>query len=397
MRIAYFDCFSGASGDMLVGALADAGVGAEELPREIGKLRLEGVEVSFREVKRGGIRAKKFDVVCREGTKHPARGLAEIKALLESSGLSAAAKKKATKVFERLAKAEAQVHGVAVADVHFHEVGAVDSIVDIAGTCVALELLGVEKVYSSAVSVGTGEVKMAHGKLPLPAPATAELLKGRPVRQTGIRAELTTPTGAAVLSALAVEFAEMPVMRIDTIGYGAGERELEEQPNVLRVFVGEEAPESERDWVWEVETNIDDMSPEVCGYLVERLLAAGALDVFVTPVLMKKSRPGQVVTALARPEDVSEIEQVIFKETTTLGTRRKRAERRKLRRESVTVRTRYGEVSGKAARLGDRVLFFSPEYESAKALAAREGVALREVMEEAKAAFRREQQEGEAD
>jgi len=389
MSVAYFDCFSGVSGDMLVGALVDAGAGEGKLREEVGKLGLSGVEISFREVKKGGIRAKKLDVVCAEEAGHPARGLGAIVALIEGSGIPEGAKSNAVKVFERLAEAEARVHGVEVSKVHFHEVGAVDSIVDIVGACVALELLGVEKVYSSTVSVGTGEVRMAHGKLPLPAPATAELLKGKPIRQTGVRAELTTPTGAAVLSALASGFGEMPVMTIDSIGYGAGERDLEGQPNVLRVFIGEGAAEAERDWVWEIQTNIDDMSPEICGYLIEKLLEAGALDAFVTPVVMKKSRPGQLVTAVARPEDVSDVESVILEETTTLGTRRKRADRRKLLRESVSVRTRYGEVTGKVAKMGERVLFFSPEYESAKRIAGEAGVALREVMEEAKAVFRR--------
>jgi uncharacterized protein (TIGR00299 family) protein len=393
MRIAYFDCFSGASGDMLVGALVDAGAGEEALRREVGKLGLEGVELSFRDVKKCGIRAKKFDVRCSDDTVGPARGLSDIVALIEGSGICAAAKANAVRVFNRLAEAEARVHGVAAAEVHFHEVGAVDSIVDIVGVCVALELLGVEKIYSSAMALGRGEIQVAHGKLPLPAPATVELLKGKPVRQTGMRGELTTPTGAAVLSTLAARFGEMPEMGISNIGYGAGERELEGQPNVLRVFIGEDVEEAERDWVWEVQTNIDDVSPEVCGYLMERLLGVGALDVFVTPVLMKKSRPGQLVTVLARPESVSDVERVIFEETTTLGTRRKRAERRKLHREEVTVKTCYGEVRGKIASLGERVLFFSPEYESAKAVAIGAGVPLREVMEEAKAAFRRHQRE----
>lgn len=391
MRTLYFDCFAGISGDMTLGALVAAGADERELTERLRLLNLEGYELSFERVDRSGINAVRARVsATREEKKH--RHLSHILRILEGSGLSDAVKERAGAIFRRLGEAEARVHGVAVERVHFHEVGAVDSIVDVVGACVGFELLGVERFLSSALHVGSGTVEMEHGRFPVPPPAVAELLRGAPVYATEIRGELVTPTGAAIVSALCESFGPLPAMRVEATGYGAGTRQYEKFPNVLRVLVGETEDASmaacdER--LLMVETNLDDASPQLLGHLMERAFACGALDCYFTPAQMKKGRPGVLVSILCRPEERERVFELLFAETPTLGARAYEVERRALERAAVTVETEYGAVEMKVRRMGERVLGATPEYEQCRAAAERAGVALREVQEAAAAAFRR--------
>src|SRR5437762_2912294 len=300
MRIAYFDCPSGAAGDMVVAALVDAGAPLDALRHELEKLPLEGWKLVAREVRKAGFRATKVDVDIDPRTHQHHRTLGDILAILERSGLAAAVRAKAARIFARLAEAEARAHGTTRDQVHFHDVGAVDAIVDVTGAVVALELLGVQAVHVSALPLGGGFADGPHGRIPVPGPATAELLKGFPVVDTGVRRELVTPTGAAILTTLAVSAGAMPAMTVTAVGCGAGSMELD-TPNVVRVFVGEAGEGIATETICQVETTVDDMSPQLYESLMERLFEAGALDVYLTPVLMKKTRPGVVVTALSEP------------------------------------------------------------------------------------------------
>jgi uncharacterized protein (TIGR00299 family) protein len=296
-RVVYFDCPSGASGDMILGALVDAGVPVESLRAELDKLNLAGWTLQAREVRRGAFRATKVDVVLDGAVAQPHRHLRDITAILEASALAPAVIEQATRIFRRLAEAEARVHGTSVEDVHFHEVGAVDAIVDVVGAVVGLRLLGVDAVHVSALPMGGGFVEGAHGRMPVPGPGTAELLRGFPVVDSGVRAELVTPTGAAILTTLAAGAGRMPDLTVERVGYGAGTKDLPGTPNVLRCFVGQTAGSAATETIVQLETTIDDMSPQLYEPLLERLLEAGALDVFLTPVIMKRSRPGTVLTA----------------------------------------------------------------------------------------------------
>ena len=323
MRLAYFDCPSGAAGDMIMGALVDAGVPFEALREELAKLRLPGWSLERREVMKGVFRATKIDVrVHGQGHlhahpqgnhAHPDRNLGAILDLIEGSGLPGPIKDKATRIFRRLGEAEAHVHGTTVAQVHFHEVGAVDAIVDVTGACIGLHLLGVDAVHCSALPLGGGFVAGAHGRMPVPGPGTAELLKGFPVVDTGVKRELVTPTGAAILTTLAVGAGAMPAMTVEAVGYGAGTMDLD-APNVVRVFLGQADEPAGRETIVQVETTVDDMQPQLWEAVMERLFESGALDVYLTPVTMKKSRPGIVLTALCAPDRVTEISRVLFEE-----------------------------------------------------------------------------------
>jgi uncharacterized protein (TIGR00299 family) protein len=293
----------------------------------------------------------------------------------------------ALRIFRRLAEAEAAVHGLPLEKVHFHEVGALDSIADIAGAAVGLDLLGAERFTSRSVPTGSGMVKCAHGLMPIPAPGTAELLKGVPLAGSPIKAELTTPTGAAILTTVVQEWVEQPVMTIERIGHGAGRRELVEQPNLLRLFVGTTAEQAESDTVWMLETNLDDLPAEVIGYCYELLLGAGALDVFTTPIFMKKNRPGVLLSVLAPAAALPMLEEILFRETTTFGIRRYPVSRHKLQRRAHTVTTAWGPVQGKLGWREGRALVFSPEYEDCARVARRHGVALREVYARAQQAY----------
>jgi uncharacterized protein (TIGR00299 family) protein len=431
-RIAYFDCFSGASGDMILGALVGAGAPLSAVERAVRGLGLRGVRVSVKPVHRAGFAATKFEVHVRtrkgevEGGHHytlPDRrghgghahghehghghdhrfdhdhdhdydhemrhGVAarEILRRIQGGKLSARVKEQAAGVFERLANAEAKAHGTAVSRVHFHEVGAVDSIVDIVGACAALEALGVDEVRSSPLPMSQGHIHSAHGTIPVPAPATLEILKGLPVTHAHVSGELVTPTGAALLATLARGFGACPGMTIAAVGCGAGAREIPGRPNILRVVTGESAVKGGSDVVWVIESNIDDAPGEVIGHVMERLFRAGALDAFTTPVQMKKNRPGILLTALCPPSARAAVEGVIFRETTTFGVRRHLAERATLDRRWVEVRTRHGRVRVKVGSLAGRRLTASPEYEDCRAAAERTGAPLREVMRAAIAAY----------
>jgi len=380
MKICYFDAFSGISGDMTVGALVDAGADAGELVRLLDSLKT-GAQMRVEKTKRAGVAASKFIVKAKDAKKH--RHLPHILQMIGHAELTEAARKNASAVFQRLAEAEASVHGVAIEKVHFHEVGAIDSICDIVGACAAFSLLGVDSIYCSAINVGSGTVQTEHGVLPVPAPATAALLKGLPVYSRGPAVELTTPTGAAIVAALGVGFGALPPMRIAATGYGAGDRDFPGQPNVLRVLIGEGTVASEATEVAVIEANIDDATPQILGYAMERLLEAGALDVTLAPILMKKNRPGTLLSVIARPADRERLCAVLLRETPTLGVRLYAAERRvKQRRfEEVIV---FGQcVKIKIAEDGA----FAPEYDDCRRLADATGRPLREVMAEANFAY----------
>ncbi len=379
MRICYLDAFSGISGDMLVGALADAGADTAAITDALRSLH-SGASVSFEKVKRCGIAASKFHVHVDEPQKH--RHLSGILKMIESAILPDRVKQNASAVFRRLGEAEAAVHQVPVEKVHFHEVGAVDSIADIVGACLGMELLGAEGVYSSPLNLGSGTVKADHGVMPVPAPATAALVTGKPVYSRGPAVELTTPTGAAVAVTLAREFGAMPPMKIAAIGYGAGGHDFPDQANVLRVLVGETTAASEATTVAVIEANIDDSSPQVLGYAVERLLDAGALDATLQPLEMKKGRPGTLLRVIARPEQRAALAEIIFRETSTLGVRTYSAERLVQARHWKEVETPHGKVRIKVSDTS-----FAPEYEDCRALARATGTALKDIIAEANFAY----------
>jgi uncharacterized protein (TIGR00299 family) protein len=380
MRLCYVDAFSGVSGDMLVGALADAGADQKAICEALEALGI-GARVRFERVIRGGIAATKFHVEA-EGPG-PRRHLKDILEVIASSGVPDRVKQNATKVFERLGRVEAAIHQVPVERVHFHEVGAVDSIADVLGACLALELLGIEQVLCSPVNLGGGTASTEHGVLPVPAPATAALLEGRPVYSEGPAVELTTPTGAALVSTLASAFGPLPAMTLKAIGYGAGTRELPGCPNVLRVLIGEDSRAPEATLVSVLEANVDDSTPEVLGYALERLLEAGALDATLEPIYMKKGRPGLLLRVIARPEDQERLVELVFAETSTLGLRVYRAERRVRTRSTVEVEIPEGKVRIKVSEDGH----FAPEYEDCRRLAQASGKPLRDILMEATLAY----------
>jgi hypothetical protein len=385
MRCIYFDCFSGASGDMIVASLLDAGLTLETLRDELGRLKLTGYHIRARRVKRRGIAGTKFDVIIKTH-EHEHRHLHDVLDIIRRSTLSDRVKHDVEGVFRRLAQAEAAVHGITVEKATFHEVGAVDSIVDVVAAAAGLEKLGIVRVAVSPLVTGSGFVECQHGRFPVPAPAVAELLKGFPIACGEIEMELTTPTGAAILTTLGESFGKMPSMTVESVGYGAGTRDPGEMPNLLRVVIGETQVQVESDRVWVLETNIDDMPPELFEVLFEKLFAAGVLDVFTTAIQMKKGRPAVKLSVIAPEELRSRAEEIIFRETTTFGIRAYEVERRKLERESVRVRTKFGLVGVKLGRMGGELLTASPEYEDCRRAAARHGVALKEVYEEAKRA-----------
>ena len=380
MKICYFDAFSGISGDMTVGALLDAGADWRALETALASLNL-GATCRVEKTKRKGIAASKFTVTHQEQKKH--RHLPHIEKIIAAGEIPAKARDNALAVFRRLGEAEAETHGVPIEKVHFHEVGAIDSICDIVGACVALDSLGVEEIYCSQVNVGSGTVETEHGTLPIPAPATARLLKDRPIYSAGPQTELTTPTGAALITTLAQGFGALPSVRMLAQGFGAGDKDFPMQANVLRVLVGEKTSAAEATSVTILEANIDDSTPQVLGYAMERLFAEGALDVTLTPVFMKKNRPATLISVIAAPETVEELAAVLFAETSTLGLRMISAERRVLAREIAEVETSFGKIRVKYNERGG----VTPEYEDCRRVAAEKGVPLRVVIGEANEAF----------
>ena len=379
MKTVYFDCFCGISGDMVLGALTDAGLDFKAWLAEVEKLGLNGTAISKKKVKRAGLAGTKVTVKVTQ--PQPARHLAEIEKLIGRAKISPYAKEKSIAVFRRLAEAEAKAHGVSVEKVHFHEVGAVDSIIDIVGSIIALEMLGIKSILSSPLNLGSGTVRFSHGTFPVPAPATAALIKGFPAYASEIKAELTTPTGAALITALAESAGPMPQMTSEKTGYGAGDRELPEMPNMLRVFIGETAGSYEQDTVSIIEANIDDMDPRIYEYVMERLLKAGAVDVWLTPIVMKKSRPGITLSAMADASKTSTLVDIIMAETTTFGVRIYEASRRKLARDFKEVSTKYGKVSVKVGLIGGKAVKAVPEYEDVKAAAMKAGRPFREILD----------------
>jgi uncharacterized protein (TIGR00299 family) protein len=393
----YFDCFSGASGDMILGALIDAGVKLEDVRQALGSLAITPDTVWTEPVVRGGIRATKFNV---RGEAHPPDGqhghdqahehkhghgrelhrtLSEIFCLIDSSSLSSAAKDRTKGLFTRLGEAEAAIHGTSLDRVHLHEVGALDSIIDIAGAVFALEQLGVDTIQSSALNVGSGTIHSAHGRYPVPAPATAMLLKGAPIYSGVEQVELVTPTGALLIAGYASKFGPLPAMRVDRIGYGAGTRDFASSPNVLRVLIGELDAAAPSQSVVVIEAEIDDMNPQIYGVLMDRLLAEGALDVFYTSIQMKKNRPGTLLTVIGSPSHKDRLTATIFRETTTIGVRYREMAREVLDRESITVTTELGPVRVKVARRRGELLNAAPEFDDCVRLATEHQVPTKHV------------------
>jgi uncharacterized protein (TIGR00299 family) protein len=386
MKIAYFDCASGISGDMTLGALLDAGADLDAVQRGIDSLGLPSCQLRTEQVQKKGFRATQLTV--EHEPEHAHRHLSNIVKMIEGSELSAAQQELAIRIFQRLGEAEAKVHGTSVEKVHFHEVGAVDSIADIVGVAIAWDLFGIERAVASAVPTGSGEITIAHGRCKVPAPATAELLLGIPLVESSVEAELTTPTGAAILATLVESFGPPPSMTIESIGYGAGQRDLQEQANLLRLIVGTASEDIGRDAVWVLETNLDDVTGEVIGHCTSRLMDAGALDVYTTAIQMKKNRPAVKLTVLCDDAHVADLQQIIFTETATLGIRRWRTVRETIRRQQHSVSTRYGDIEGKLRWLSDNDVTFHPEYEGCRRLAGEHNVALNTVQRAARRAFR---------
>ncbi|MEK7338032.1 MAG: nickel pincer cofactor biosynthesis protein LarC [candidate division NC10 bacterium] len=404
MRIAYFDCFSGVAGDMILGALVDAGVPLTVLKEAVAALGLPGLAVEARKVMRGGFAATKVDILTGERPggpdpglvdaghphHHSHRRLPDILEVLRASRLPEATRERAAAIFTRLAAAEAAVHGSSPEAVHFHEVGARDAIADVVGAVAGLASLGADRVEASPLNLGGGRIATAHGTLPVPAPGTLELLKGIPCYGSPVEAELTTPTGAAILATVAAAFGPPPLLTVRAVGYGAGTRELTGQPNCLRLILGDSPDPGATDEVAVLEANIDDMSPQLFEPLMEDLFAAGALDVYLTPVIMKKSRPATVLTVLAEAGAEGRLGPLILQGSTTFGLRLSRRGRLKLTREIRTVETPYGAVAVKVGRLGERTVQVSPEFEDCRRVAAAAGVPVRAVLEAAREAARRQ-------
>jgi uncharacterized protein (TIGR00299 family) protein len=395
MKLAYLDCSSGISGDMFLAALIDAGVPGDQLFGELKKLSLGFYEFKRTRAVRGSLVGTRVDIRVPEGQPH--RHLSDIHALIEKASLPEKVAGRALKVFQQLAEVEGKLHNADPNKIHFHEVGAVDAVLDIVGTCVGLELLEISELVCSPLNVGSGRVNAAHGSLPVPAPATAELLKDIPVYSTGVEGELVTPTGAALVTTLASEFGPLPHMKIAKIGYGAGAKDFPGHPNIARLFVGERTeiiagmPGLPGDEIVSViEANVDDMNPQLYGYVLEQALAAGALDVTCSPAQMKKNRPGLTISILCEPNKSDALSQLLFEQTTTIGVRIYEARRKVLDREQVTVQTPYGTVRVKVAKRAGEVMNATPEFDDCQRVAKEKSVPLKQVMAAAEAAYYQE-------
>ena len=382
MKTAYFDCFSGISGDMMIGALLDLGLDFNFLKNELKKLNLKGYEITAKKIIKNGIASTKFDVVIKHQHNHEERNLKEINKIINNSKLNNEIKNTIKKIFHKIAVAEAKIHDKSINQIHFHEIGAIDTIIDVAGAVIGLKKLGIEKIYCSKLNVGTGFVKFSHGKFPVPAPATAEILKNVPVYNNNIEAELVTPTGAAIIIALASGFGEMPALKVEKIGYGAGAKELE-QPNVLRVFLGE-VDEMQNETINIIETNIDNMNPEIYPYVIDKLMENGALDAYLTSIIMKKGRPAIKLTVLCNIENTDKLSNIIFDETTTLGVRIFPASKKKLDRKIKTIKTKHGNVKIKISKLNDEIKNIMPEYDDCVKIARNKKIPLKKVYGEVK-------------
>ena len=387
MKTLYFDCFAGVSGNMILGALVSLGVDSDALTAEIEKLNIGSFELSFSEVKRAGISSIHAATAYEDQQVH--RNLAAITSIIEGSGLSDIIKERSISVFRNLAQAEASVHGVEVDEIHFHEVGAVDAIIDVVGACTGFEMLGIEEFACSSIHTGKGFVEIEHGKYPVPPPAVLELLKDVPVYSTEIQGELATPTGAAIVATVCQSFGPMPNLRVERTGYGAGTRDYDKFPNVLRMIVGlqESAAGAEaavnhgvgNEDLTLIETNLDDVSPEILGFVMERAFELGALDCWFTPIQMKKNRPATKVSILTRGDEEAALSELLFSETSTLGVRIIELERKCLDREITSVDTEFGEVDVKIARYENQIVNVKPEYESVKRISVESGLAIKEI------------------
>ena len=378
MKTLFFDCFAGASGNMILGGLVSLGVKPEALLSEIEKLNISDFDIEFTEVNRAGINSIHAKTNYDEEKSH--RHLSDIERIIESSNLSDSTKRRSQQVFQSLAEAEARVHGIDVEKVHFHEVGAMDAIIDVVGACVGFELLGVEKFVCSKIHTGSGFVEIAHGKYPVPPPAVTELLKGIPMYSTEIEGELITPTGAAIISTLCEEFGVIPEIRLEKTGYGAGTREYDKFPNVLRLMMGEsDSADTVSEYLILMETNIDDVSPEVLGFVMERAFYMGALDCWFTPIQMKKNRPATKLSVLCDESKKQILTELLYSETTTLGVRINRIERECLPRETKQIQTEFGEAEVKIARYKGKIVNAKPEYEWLKKIALEQDISIREL------------------
>jgi uncharacterized protein (TIGR00299 family) protein len=393
MKTLYFDCFAGASGDMILGAMVAAGVDPNFLRQQLSLLPVSGFKVDFETVDRSGLSATYARVETAPEHKH--RHLADIKEIIDRSGLAEAVKQRAVQIFTRLAEAEARVHNEAVDHVHFHEVGALDAIVDVVGAAICFEFLKIDRFVCSPLHVGSGMVQMAHGRFPIPPPAVAELLKGAPFYAGDVKGELVTPTGAAIITTVCREYGPVPQMTTESTGYGAGTREYPDFPNVLRVFVGEtESSRAIDERLWMIETNLDDASPQIIGHVMDRELDSGALDSLFTPVQMKKNRPGVLLSVLCAQDKKEAVMKLLFTETTTLGVRSYEVSRRALQRSVVRVETQYGPIDVKVAHLDGRVVNEMPEFEQCRDAAAKANVPLKSVEEAARLAMAKVREHG---
>src|SRR5258705_3835997 len=380
MKTLYFDCFAGASGDMILGALVAAGAASLTLREQLSLLQVGGFSVDVEIVNRSGLSATYARVHTAHEHKH--RHLSDIRKIILNSSLSPGVKDRAVQIFTRLAEAEARVHNEPIEKVHFHEVGALDAIVDVVGAAICFELLGIHRFVCSPLHVGSGMIEMAHGRFPVPPPAVAELLKGVPFYSTEIKGELLTPTGAAIITTVCAEYGPIPQITIERTGYGAGTREYDNFPNVLRVMLGETVAQHPADeWLWLIETNVDDVSPQIIGYVMDRAFELGALDCYFTPVHMKKNRPGVLLSILSDKKQKESLMQLLFKETTTLGVRTYEVARRALQRSMVRVETLYGPIDVKVAHLNGRVVNEMPEFEQCRHAATKADVPLKFVEE----------------
>jgi uncharacterized protein (TIGR00299 family) protein len=382
MKIAYFDCFSGASGDMILGSMIDVGLSPHRLREQLEKLQIPTIRLKVKKVLKGGISATQVIVEGRN-EKRSHRNLKEILRIIDRSHLESEVKKKSREIFQRIASVEAKIHRKPAGEIHFHELGGLDSIVDIVGSVWGLGQIGADVIHVSKINVGTGFVRSEHGILPIPAPATLALMEGKPIYSSGVERELLTPTGAAILTSLGSQFGQMVPMKLERIGYGAGRDDLP-HPNLLRLIIGTSTPTFGKEKVTVIETNIDDMNPQFYDYIVEKLLAMGVLEVFMAPIMMKKNRPATLLTVISPPEKLPSVTTFLLRETTTLGLRWREEERSRADREILSLQTRYGKIRFKLARWEGRMVNLSPEYDDCKKLALRKKVPLKEIFEEAR-------------
>lgn len=384
-RVAYFDCFSGISGDMCLGSIVDAGVSLSEIDRELKKIDIKGYELVSKKVQRANISATKVDVIIKktEGRKKKAEAKKweDIKDLILSSHLSENIKKKGLYIFKRLFEAEATIHGVSLENAHLHELGGTDCLVDIFGTIIGLDILGIEKIYVSSINVGSGTVKTSHGVLPVPAPATLVLLKDYFIYSSNIPFELTTPTGAAIISGLLAEPLPIPNMKLEKIAYGAGNKDLPDRPNVLRILIGKEINQVSENNIFVIETNIDDMNPQIYEDVIEKLFDAGALDVFLENIIMKRGRPAIKLSVLTKESEIEKISDLLFSETTTIGVRYYKVFRRTLERDFKKIKTPYGNIKVKRTFLSDDSMKLSLEYKDLKKLSKKTGIEFKKIEE----------------